>query len=135
MEGKGFGLFAAQNINEGDLIVEYVGEKIDMDECNRRLCYFYSRDPHSYIFSLNGKYVVDATRKGNVGRFINHSCEPNCHSEKWEVDGNVRLGIFAQRKIEKHEEITIDYQFEKVGSERQACYCGSESCKVYLDKS
>lgn len=29
--------------------------------------------------------VIDACVKGNLGRFINHSCDPNCRTEKVKV--------------------------------------------------
>ena len=54
---------------------------------------------HQYVMDLGGGLMVDATRKGNVSRLINHSCEPNCVVEKWAVGGVARLGIFARTEV------------------------------------
>ncbi len=44
---------------------------------------------------LSSKEIIDPTEKGNIARFINHSCDPNCWTEKWNVLGEVEIGIFA----------------------------------------
>lgn len=46
-----------------------------------------------------------------VGRFVNHSCEPNCEMQKWSVNGLFRMALFALRDIEAGEELTYDYNF------------------------
>lgn len=61
---------------------------------------------------LSGGEVIDATRMGGIARFINHSCDPNCGVEKWEVNGEERCGIFARRTIVPGEELNFDYKFE-----------------------
>lgn len=53
--------------------------------------------------------LIDATRKGNDARFINHSCEPNCQAEYWTVEGQECVGIFTVQTIKTGEEITYDY--------------------------
>ena len=53
--------------------------------------------------------LIDATLSGNEARFINHSCEPNCQAEYWTVEGQERVGIFAQTLIVEGQEITYDY--------------------------
>lgn len=47
--------------------------------------------------------VIDAGPKGNSARFINHSCSPNCETQKWTVNGDVRIGLFALSDIEAGE--------------------------------
>ena len=47
---------------------------------------------------------IDATKRGGIGRFANHSCNPNCYVAKWTVGDRVRMGIFANRAIKKDEE-------------------------------
>ncbi len=59
-------------------------------------------------FRRNGA-LIDATRKGNDARFINHSCEPNCQAEYWTVEGRECVGIFTIQTIKAGEEITYDY--------------------------
>jgi len=57
-----------------------------MDEAYERMHQMESeRDERFYFLSLEADLVIDARRKGNIGRFINHSCDPNCHTEKWFV--------------------------------------------------
>ncbi len=53
--------------------------------------------------------------QGALGRFINHSCEPNCETQKWLVQGELAIGLFAQRPIKAGEELTFDYNFERYG--------------------
>ena len=60
-------------------VMEYVGEVLDYEEFVRRT--LRSRD-HFYFMALSGDEILDASRKGNVSRFINHSCEPNCETQK-----------------------------------------------------
>lgn len=56
--------------------------------------------------------MIDATEMGDIARFINHSCEPNCRAELWEVFRKTCVGIFADRDIKGGEEINYDYKFE-----------------------
>ena len=77
--------------------------------------------------------TIDATRKGQISRFINHSCEPNCETQKWTVNGLVRIGFFATRDIRVGEEITFDYQFIHFGK-GQKCLCGSEKCRGIIGR-
>ncbi|DBA04009.1 TPA: hypothetical protein N0F65_009356 [Lagenidium giganteum] len=126
--GPGFGLIADQHIAAGDFVIEYIGEVIDDKECERRL--IHCRDlgeTHFYMLELEKDIVIDARHRSNEARFINHSCDPNCMTQKWNVDGLIRIGIFARRNVLPNEEITIDYNFSHFG-EAVVCKCGSSSC-------
>jgi histone-lysine N-methyltransferase SETD2 len=132
-EMKGYGLRTISSIRKGRFLVEYVGEVIDMDELARRNKK-YKRDGniHQYVMSLIHGTVIDSTIKGNWARYINHSCEPNCSAEKWLVNGEYRMGIFAKRDLDVDEEITIDYRFETFGAvdlANEKCYCGAPTCR------
>lgn len=63
------------------------------------------------------KYLqfIDATKKGGIGRFANHSCNPNCYVAKWTVGTRVRMGIYAKRNIRKDEELTFNYNVDRYG--------------------
>ena len=62
--------------------------------------------------------MIDAGPRGNWARFINHSCDPNCATEPWIVNGDKRIGIFALRDIAKGEELTFNYQLKQHGSQK-----------------
>ena len=53
--------------------------------------------------------------QGNLGRFINHSCEPNCETQKWVVHGELAIGLFTLVDIPAGTELTFDYNFERYG--------------------
>lgn len=87
---------------------------------------------HFYFMSLSRNEFVDATKKGGLGRFCNHSCNPNCFVEKWTVGDKFRLGIFALGKIRAGEELTFNYNVDRYGADPQPCYCGEPNCAGYI---
>lgn len=131
---KGYGLQLQEDVTEGRFLTEYVGEVLDITSYESRQRYYASKgQKHFYFMALNGGEVIDACTKGNLGRFINHSCSPNCRTEKWMVNGEVCIGIFALRNIKKGEELTFDYNYVRVsGAAPQKCFCGTAKCRGYL---
>jgi len=103
--------------------MEYVGEVIDSEEFERRQ-HLYSKDRkrHYYFMALRGEAIIDATSKGNISRYINHSCDPNAETQKWTVNGELRIGFFSVKPIQAGEEITFDYQYQRYGRDAQRCY-------------
>ena len=132
-EYKGVGLRAGEKISRDTFIMEYVGDVLDPQRFTKR-AKKYSQDDvkHFYFMALSTEYIIDATAKGNISRFINHSCDPNAETQKWTVDGELRVGFFSKRKIMPGEEITFDYKYERYGQEAQKCYCGSSNCRGWL---
>lgn len=132
IDGKG--VFAVQPIPRGRRIVEYTGERITHEEADGRYDEDAMEHPHTYLFTLDKKTVIDATVQGNEARFINHSCEPNCEA----VTDDGHIYIEALRDIPVGEELTYDYHLEYKGRyktewrERYACHCGSSSCRGTL---
>uniref|UniRef100_A0ACD5TWX9 Uncharacterized protein n=1 Tax=Avena sativa TaxID=4498 RepID=A0ACD5TWX9_AVESA len=111
-----------------------VDEVLDITAYESRQRYYASKgQKHFYFMTLNGGEVIDACTKGNLGRFINHSCSPNCRTEKWMVNGEVCIGIFAMKNIKKGEELTFDYNYVRVsGAAPQKCFCGTAKCRGYI---
>lgn len=100
--GKGWGLFAMEDIKEGQFVIEYVGEVIAAKEKNRRLeKKFANKDDHFYIMHLSDSRWIDAEHKGNNARFMNHCCNPNCETQIWHSGKTSRIGIFAFRDIKE----------------------------------
>jgi histone-lysine N-methyltransferase SETD2 len=115
-EKKGFGIQAASVIHPGDFIMEYVGEVLNGDQFDKRAeDYSKEKNKHYYFMALRSDAIIDATTKGNISRFINHSCDPNAETQKWTVNGELRIGFFSTRTILPGEEITFDYQFQRYG--------------------
>ncbi|KAG9457142.1 hypothetical protein H6P81_001650 [Aristolochia fimbriata] len=131
---KGYGLQLLEDVPRGNFLIEYVGEVLDLHNYEARQRDYASRgQKHFYFMTLNGSEVIDACAKGNLGRFINHSCEPNCRTEKWMVNGEVCIGLFALRDIKKGEEVTFDYNYVRVfGAAAKKCHCGSSECQGYI---
>ncbi|KAK2972581.1 hypothetical protein RJ640_020134 [Escallonia rubra] len=115
-EGRGWGLLADEDIKAGQFIIEYCGEVIPSEEAKRRSQTYEAQGlMDAYIISLDANYFVDATKKGSLARFINHSCQPNCETRKWTVMGETRVGIFAKQDISFASELAYDYNFEWYG--------------------
>ncbi|XP_057777364.1 histone-lysine N-methyltransferase ASHH1 isoform X1 [Salvia miltiorrhiza] len=132
-EGRGWGLLADQNIKAGEFIIEYCGEVISSEVAKRRSHAYEAQGlKDAYIISLNSNYFIDATKKGSLARFINHSCEPNCETRKWTVLGETRVGIFAKVDISVGTELAYDYNFEWYGGVTVRCLCGAANCSLFL---
>lgn len=126
----GWGVRTTEEIKEGDFILEYIGEVVSLKLFRDRMVNLYHNDSHHYCMSLGPHIVIDGYRAANEGRFVNHSCEPNCVMQKWSVDGMYRMGLFAARDIEAGEELSYDYNFDSYNAEtQQECRCGSKRCR------
>ena len=88
-----------------------------------------------YYMSLGPDQLIDATEKGNASRFINHSCDPNCETQKWTTGSTCSIGIFSIHDIQEGEELTFDYQFERIGNASMPCFCRSPKCRRMLGKN
>ena len=113
----------------------------------RKDFYHVAGQRHYYFMNIGNGEVIDAARKvrhaassllcltlrrscsyrrllcsaqGALGRFINHSCEPNCETQKWIVCGELAIGLFTVRDIKAGEELTFDYNFERYGDKVRA---------------
>ncbi|KAJ5334318.1 uncharacterized protein N7506_008101 [Penicillium brevicompactum] len=132
-EKKGFGLRAETNLHEGDLIYEYVGEVVAEQQFRKRMRQYDEEGiKHFYFMSLSTGEFVDATKRGNLGRFCNHSCNPNCFVDKWVVGEKMRMGIFAERAIQAGEELVFNYNVDRYGADPQPCYCGEPMCTGFI---
>ncbi|KAI8347651.1 hypothetical protein BD560DRAFT_410925 [Blakeslea trispora] len=135
-EMKGFGLRALTDLPANAFIMEYIGEVIPNHEFIRRTKQYEAAGlQHYYFMTLKTDEIIDATKKGCLARFINHSCNPNCVTQKWVVGKNMRIGIFTKKAIQAGSELTFDYKFERYGAVAQPCYCGEPTCKGYIGGS
>lgn len=111
---SGLGLFTEREISRGDFVMTYTGERITPDEADRR--------GGKYLFTVSKKLVLDGKDRKHIGRYINHSCRPNCYAEIDEDERNVH--IYAKRHIKAGEEITYNY-----GKEYWDEYIGPKRCR------
>jgi len=127
----GRGVFALRRIPKGTRIIEYKGKLITDKEADRRYSRVHEHSPHTMLFSLEGGWVIDATRRGNSARWINHSCAPNCDIEE---EGR-RIFIESRRDIRLGDELTYDYNLQigekhtKTAKREHACFCGARRCR------
>ncbi|KAI3400956.1 hypothetical protein diail_1164 [Diaporthe ilicicola] len=132
-EKKGFGLRANVDLQPNDFVFEYIGEVINEPTFRRRMMQYDQEGiKHFYFMSLTRTEFVDATKKGNLGRFCNHSCNPNCYVDKWVVGEKLRMGIFTGRAVKAGEELVFNYNVDRYGADPQPCYCGEPNCTGFI---
>jgi SET domain-containing protein len=112
----GWGIFAAERIPKNKRIIHYAGELITHAESARREGR-YLRRQRIWCFHVSRRWVRDAAVEGNLARFINHACRPNCYVE---ID-DLTIWIRAAKTIHPGEELTYDYWTG--GAARIPCRC------------
>nr|CAI5827995.1 unnamed protein product [Callosobruchus analis] len=136
---KGLGLFTNKEIPKGCFVCEYAGEIISEAEATRR--FEVNKYKPNYIFCIKENYAekiiktyIDPTFYGNIGRYINHSCEPNTKLFIIRIEDTVPiLGIFSDKNIDEGGEITYSYGTVDINNKSgKKCYCGSSNCKGFL---
>lgn len=137
---KGLGLHSEESINVGNFICEYAGEIITQFEAHKRFKIYENMGlQHNYIFCINenfgaknDKTFIDPTFYGNIGRYINHSCEANSILIPIRLENIPRLCIFASETINKNSEITFNYGQLGELNQNKKCFCLSKNCKRFL---
>jgi SET domain-containing protein len=127
----GKGVYALQALHKGEVVIEYIGERITWKQALKRHPSNPDDPNHTFFFHLDDQNVIDAGVGGNAARWINHACKPNCEAD--EEDG--RVFIKALRTIEPGEELFYDYGLSiddrytpKLKAE-YACRCGARKCR------
>ena len=106
---SGWGVYADHQIAGEARIVEYKGQLISQTEAGQRELRYLPRH-RIWIFTIDGRWARDAAVGGNIARYINHACHPNCYVDI--VDHTI--WIIASRDIRKGEELTYDYNTDGV---------------------
>jgi len=152
---KGVGVRTLQPIMRGSFVCEYSGELLSYSSARRRAAYS-NPAMHNYLLEVREFFgpkslttYVDATYVGNVGRFINHSCEPNLFVQPVRVENEVpHVALFALSDIPMYTELTYDYaggantmvecdrSCTRGSCEskmtRKPCLCGFSHCRLFL---
>ncbi|XP_052567076.1 histone-lysine N-methyltransferase SETD1-like [Culex pipiens pallens] len=64
----------------------------------------------TYLFRIDMETIIDATKCGNLARFLNHSCNPNCYTKVNTIESEKKIVIYSKQPIGVNEEITYDYK-------------------------
>lgn len=127
----GRGVYARKNIPKGTRLIEYAGERISNAEADRRYDDESMHWHHTFLFILNSRTCIDAAVGGNIARYINHACDPNCVA--W-IEGR-HVWIDAIRDIRVGEELGYEYEYDFLPEytikdlEFYGCHCGSPKCR------
>jgi uncharacterized protein len=112
----GHGVFAAEPINKNRRIIDYAGELVRTRDVHDREARYLEKG-NLWVYRVDKVWSRDAAVGGNIARFINHSCRPNC----WTEIAGKTIWIRASRRIEPGEELTYDYC--TVGARIIPCRC------------
>jgi SET domain-containing protein len=118
----GWGVYATATIPKNKRIIDYAGEKISNQESLKREAR-YIKQGHIWCFKVTNRTVRDAGVGGNIARYINHSCRPNCYIQ---IVGDV-IWVRAARKIRTGEEITYHYNTDGEGLIMCRCRRGCQT--------
>lgn len=136
---KGYGVRTNADLSEGEFVCEYIGELISLSDAKMKLstltieeqCYVVIYKEH-FGKTRTLCTCVDATVKGNIARFINHSCAPNLIMLPVRAGCIApRLCLFTLEPVAKGTELCFSYGNSTTGAEKP-CYCGNKKCQRFL---
>lgn len=144
-EDKGWAVRAGEPIHHGTFVCEYIGEVIDEHQANKRR-HRYVKEDCRFIYEIDARindmirliegeasYAIDATKYGNVSRYINHSCSPNLENHQVlieSLDSQLsHIGLYASRDIAAGEELSFDYMYKAPPGKGCECRCGAVNCR------
>lgn len=132
-DGRGWGVKSLVPIVSGQFVIEYVGEVIEEQEYKRRVANMEKDlETNYYFLTIDSDRIIDAGPKGNAARFLNHSCDPNCETQKWTVNGDTRVGLFACTDIPANNELTFNYNLAPNGKTLLECKCKASTCSGFI---
>ena len=163
-DDRGWGVRAAEPLHCGQFVCEYAGEILSSEEAalrrqRRDTCWRKTgHRPCNYVMTLVEhvgspshrralQTTIDPTERGNVGRYLNHACEPNLELHIVRVGSAVpRAAFFCAREIAKGEELTFHYgssgapaaggagsdDGSKLDAGCRPCRCGAAGCGGFL---
>jgi histone-lysine N-methyltransferase SETD1 len=124
-----WGVFSEEPLASGDMLLEYRGQIIGNAVADKReQLYERQKIGSDYMFRIDADTVVDATRRGALARFVNHSCDPNCYTQIISHRGQKKIVIYAKHDICVGEELVYDYKFP-IEEDKIPCYCGASKCR------
>ena len=133
----GNGMFATAPIAKGEKLIQYKGKLRSHDDVDR--AYGDEDDNgHTFLFTLNDDYVIDANLDANSARWINHSCNPNCEAVFYEDESGDKkkdkVWIESMRAIKPGEELSYNYGITLAERHTPAlkklwgCRCVAKNC-------
>ena len=122
-KNKGQSLIIQENCKKNEFVIEYRGKSVS------------STDIGEYVMKLGRNQYIDGNIKGNVAKYVNHSCYPNCQLHIVSVNDQLHACLFATKFIRSGTELTFDYQWDKKpNGECTTCYCGNKACRGSIEK-
>jgi SET domain-containing protein len=114
----GLGLIAISVIPLGTKIIQYFGRIMNDEEADKK--------GGRYQFAINKHKTIDGSDRGNIARYANHACRPNAQAF---VDEDDEIWIYAIKKIQPGEEITIHYGKHYFDTFIRSKGCKCATCK------
>ncbi len=123
-DGKGSSLFAKEDIDKDDYVIKYM-EKSE-----------YKRRENNHMMKINGMNLwINGDKHGGPAQYMNQSCNPNCESVQWGMDGLPCMCFFAKKNTKSGMEFTFNFNWDWVSGQVQTvCLCGSDNCDGYIEK-
>ena len=115
----GKGVIVNTNIPGRCKLGEIEGELVKLPQARKKI----EQQAVIFFIELSDDLALDCSR-GNVFKYLNHSCSPNCYLRVYRN----RVEVYSLGKIKKGLELTVDYG-ETPHKNGMICSCGSKRCR------